>query len=338
MNTPKVMSRQSLVPFEDVAADAVDLIRTFRENGSVGFHDLPLVDSRAAYELGCATNGLPVEKLDRVEDFLCPVDGGSIMLRHYIPRDTGPQTARPVILFLHGGGWVMGSLETHDRICRRLATVSGLDIVSVDYRLAPEYPFPVPLEDCVAALKFIAERAKERGWDPARVIVAGDSAGGNLATVIATAPECQVDGISIIGQLLLYPVVNLHQETESYLRIASGFPMTANSMRWFRKQYLNDAADDDVRVSPGLRNTTELAGRPVPPAFVITVGLDPLADEGIAYAALLARAGTYVEHHHLPRHAHGLFTSAGQIPTGARMLNRAGTWLAELARPSSGAR
>ncbi|NKX53047.1 alpha/beta hydrolase [Arthrobacter sp. E918] len=320
------------MPLEQVAPDAVELIRAFRERGAAGFQDLPLADSRAAYELGCAANGVPSEPMERVEDLYCPVDGGAIRLRHYLPRDPGTGTGRAVVLFLHGGGWVIGSLQTHDRLCRRLAAVSGLDVVAVDYRLAPEHPFPTPLEDCRAALGFVRAQAAGRGWDPHRVVVAGDSAGGNLATVLATDPGCAVEGTTLLGQLLLYPVANLLQESPSYARITEGFPLTADSMRWFRNLYLPDGdAAGDLRVSPGLRSAAELARLGAPPAFVVTVGLDPLADEGIEYAGLLARAGVPVEHHHLPRHAHGLFTSAGRIPTGARLLDRAAAWAAILA-------
>lgn len=332
MSDPELPSVENVTPLEAVAPDAVDLIRAFRAAGAVGFEDLPLKETRAAYELTCATNSVPADQLEHIEDVYCSVQGGSIRLRHYAPHGSGIGAARPVVLFLHGGGWVIGSLETHDRVCRRLAAVSGLDVISVDYRLAPEHPFPTPLEDCIAALGYVRDQAAERGWDVSRIIVAGDSAGGNLATVLATDLACRVEGTRIIGQLLLYPVTNLLHESASYIRIADGFPLTASSMRWFRKMYLPDGARaDDLRVSPGLRSIAELAEHSPPPTFVVTVGLDPLADEGLAYASLLAHAMVPVEHHHLPRHAHGLFTSAGKIPTGARMLDRAGEWLKTLA-------
>lgn len=332
MSHSELLSVSDVTPLEAVAPDAVDLIRAFRAGGAVGFEDLPLEESRAVYEQTCATNGVPADKLQHIEDVNVSVRGGTIRLRHYAPQGSGIGAARPVVLFLHGGGWAIGSLETHDPICRRLAAVSGLDVVSVDYRLAPEHPFPTPLEDCIAALGYIRDRAAERGWDVSRIVVAGDSAGGNLATVLATDRGCSVEGTRIIGQLLLYPVTNLLHESASYSRIAQGFPLTAGSMRWFREMYLpNGTAADDLRVSPGLRTRAELAEYGAPPTFVVTVGLDPLADEGLAYASLLAHAMVPIEHHHLPGHAHGLFTSAGKIPTGARMLDRAGEWLKTLA-------
>jgi acetyl esterase/lipase len=323
------------VPLDEVAPDAAPLIRAFRDAGGVSFQDVPLDQARAAYEAGCAANGIPVVPLERVETLQCPVKGGAIGLRRYHPGTGSSGTPRPVVVFLHGGGWVIGSVETHDRLCRRLAAISGLDVVSVDYRLAPEHPFPTPLEDSRAALEFVRDKAPEYGWDRNRIVVAGDSAGGNLATVLATDPGSFVSGTTIIGQLLLYPVVNLLDESESYSRIAAGFPLTADSMRWFRSLYLPDSQEaSDLRVSPGLRSRAELAQNGVPATFVVTVGLDPLADEGIAYAGLLAHAGAPVEHHHLPRHSHGLFTSAGLIPTGAKLFDRAANWLLELINPT----
>jgi acetyl esterase/lipase len=319
------------VPLDEVAADAAPLIRAFRDAGGVSFQDLPLDQARAAYEAGCAANGIPVVPLERVETLQCLVKGGGIRLRRYHPGTGSSETPRPVVVFLHGGGWVIGSLETHDRLCRRLAAISGLDVVSVDYRLAPEHPFPTPLDDSRAALEFVRDKAPDYGWDRHRIVVAGDSAGGNLATVLATDPGSSVNGTTIVGQLLLYPVVNLLDESDSYSRITEGFPLTADSMRWFRSLYLPDGqAASDLRVSPGLRSRAELAQNGVPATFLVTVGLDPLADEGIAYAGLLAHAGAPVEHHHLPRHSHGLFTSAGLIPTGAKLFDRAANWLVEL--------
>ncbi|MFL4473138.1 alpha/beta hydrolase [Paeniglutamicibacter sp. MACA_103] len=225
------------LPLALVADDAVALISAFRQNGSIGFHDLSLADSRGAYEVGCAANGLPFQELPHVEDLVCPIENGSIRLRHYSPfsEASGP---RPVMLFVHGGGWAIGSLETHDLICRQLAFASGIDLVAVEYRLAPEHPFPVPLQDCIAALGYICIHAAEQGWDPHRVLVAGDSAGGNLATVLASDPRCAVSGTAVIGQLLFYPVASLASESPSYGRLESGFPLTADSMRWFKELYL----------------------------------------------------------------------------------------------------
>lgn len=329
----KVDPRMSPLPLEEIAADGVELIRTFREAGGVGFSDVPLDESRVRYEASCAANGIPEEAVPHVEDLLCPVEGGSIRLRHYQPLVSDPpEASRAVILFLHGGGWVLGSVETHDHLCRRLAAVSRIDVVSVDYRLAPEHPFPAPLEDSRAALRFVRDVATDRGWDRHRIIVAGDSAGGNLATVLATDPGSAVSDTTIIGQLLLYPVTNLRDESHSYFRIAEGFPLTATSMRWFRGLYLSDEdSARDPRASPGLRTKEDLSRQTIPSTFLVTVGLDPLSEEGIAYAGLLASAGAAVEHHHLPRHYHGLFTSAGRIPTGTAFWDRAAEWVSALA-------
>lgn len=308
-----------IIPLEGVAADQVDLISAFREAGSVSFQDVPLQQSRANYVASCTTNGLPPEELEEVRDIDCPVQGGTITLRLYRPRRS--HAPGPAMVFIHGGGWVIGDLESHDRICRYLAKRSGMALIAVDYRLAPEHRFPVPLEDCQEALAFIRDNALALGVEPHKIVVVGDSAGANLATVLANQPQCAVPGTRITGQVLLYPVTDLAAESPSYGKITTGFPLTASSMRWFADQYLEPGADPtDPRISPGRFSDGH---GPFPPAFVVSLGLDPLGEEGIAYAAFLARHRTRVEHHHLPDHAHGVFTSAGRIATGRTLLERA---------------
>lgn len=317
----------SLIPIEKIAADQASLITAFREAGSVSFQDVPLQQSRANYLTSCTVNGLPPEELGDVRDIDCPVNGGTITLRHYGPATSS--AAQSTLVFLHGGGWVIGDLDTHDRICRYLAKQTGMVVIAVDYRLAPEHRFPVPLEDCREALAFIRDNAGDLDVDPHRLIVVGDSAGGNLATVLANLPQCAVAGTTVIGQVLMYPVTDLAAESQSYGRITAGFPLTAGSMRWFADQYLEPGIDpSDPRISP-CRYTDARA--PFPPAFVVSLGLDPLGEEGIAYAGYLARHGTLVEHHHLPHHAHGIFTAAGRIQSGKALLDRAATFIHAIA-------
>lgn len=320
-----------IIPLGDVAADQMDLISTFRKAGSLSFQDVPLQQSRASYVAACTANGLPREELEEVQDIDCAVQDGTITLRLYRP---GRHTPGPAMVFIHGGGWVIGNLESHDRICRYLAKRSGLTLIAVDYRLAPEHRFPVPLEDCREALAFIRDNAVALGVEPHKIVVVGDSAGANLATVLANQPSCSVAGTRVIGQVLLYPVTDLAAESRSYGEIRAGFPLTANSMRWFADQYLKSGTDPtDPRISPARFSD----GRgPFPPAFVVSLGLDPLGEEGIAYAAFLARRGTRVEHHHLPGHAHGIFTAAGRITTGRTLLDRAMDFVSAL-EPARGA-
>lgn len=315
------------VPLNEVAADAVDLVRAFRDNGEISFQDVPLAAARANYIKACAANGFPAQAVAEVYTLDYPVAGGTAALRVYRPAGTPAQAMTPLVVFIHGGGWVIGDLDSHDGLCRTLANQSAATVVAVEYRLAPEHRFPVPLQDCAGALRYISTHAEQLKVDPGRTLLAGDSAGGNMATVLANDPDSQTLGLNIKGQVLFYPVTDLSASQPSYRRITCGFPLTANSMHWFREQYTGPVADlNDARLSPLLH----AEGLRQPPLFILTVGHDPLADEGIAYAAAAARAGTLVEHVHLPAHAHGLLTSAGKIATGQRVLTQAARFAARI--------
>ncbi|MBO1012498.1 alpha/beta hydrolase [Achromobacter sp. SD115] len=314
--------RAESIPLSSIAPDARDLIRAYRENGEVSFQDVPLATARENYARGCEANGLPRTECAVVRDHEVPVHGGTILVREY--RGSAAEMLPPV-LFMHGGGWVIGSLDTHDAVCRLLARESEAAVYAVDYRLAPEHPFPGPFEDCSAVLRWLVENAKTLGIDPLRLALAGDSAGGNLAAVLANSDEPLPQGCCLRAQVLFYPVTDLRGDTASYRRIVSGFPLTAGSMRWFRNHYVGPGtAWDDPRLSPLLAPRLSLA-----PMFLLSCGLDPLADEGVAYAARAIAAGVRVEHHHLPAHAHGIVTSAGRIGTGRTMTIRAASFLRE---------
>ncbi|MGI4840875.1 MAG: alpha/beta hydrolase [Janthinobacterium lividum] len=313
------------IALEQVAADAVDLVRAFRDNGEVSFTDVPLADARANYLKACAANGLASEAVAKVDTLAYPVAQGSAALRLYRPAGSAADALTSWVLFIHGGGWVIGNLDSHDSLCRRLANQSGVSVVAVDYRLAPEHPFPVPLDDCLAALRFVRDNASALRLDLENAVVAGDSAGGNMATVLANHPAYQVEGVAFKAQVLFYPVTDLTASLGSYQRITEGFSLTAKSMYWFREQYVPAGQDlSDARLSPLLH----AEGRTQPDLFILTAGHDPLADEGIAYAAAAASAGTAVVHHHLPRHAHGVMTSAGKIESGQRLLAEAARFIA----------
>ncbi|MFT4011829.1 MAG: alpha/beta hydrolase [Paracoccus sp. (in: a-proteobacteria)] len=312
----------SRVPLEEVAGDLRPLIAAFRAAGEISFQDVPLEQSRANYRAGCAANGLPPEEVALVRDHPVPVAGSTITLREYRPA-TGDEPLAAVF-FVHGGGWVIGDLETHDRICRFIAAKSGLAVFAVDYRLAPEFPFPVPLQDCAEALGWLVANAARLKIRADAIRGVGDSAGGNLVAVLAADPALRPAGFDFSALALLYPVTDLRARTASYRRIAAGFPLTRAGMEWFAGHYLPPGTDQsDPRVSP-------LLG-PMPtasPLFIVSCGLDPLSDEGIAYAHAAGLAGLRVEHHHLPGHAHGLFTSAGKIATGKGMTQRLADFLA----------
>jgi len=231
--------------------------------------------------------------LARVEDHSIPGPAGAVAARLYAARAAGaPDPADDpagggLLVYFHGGGHVIGDLETHDSACRFLAHQAGVGVLSVDYRLAPEHPYPAAADDAVAALAWAAENAERLGFDAARIAVGGDSAGGNLAAVAALAAQAG-EAPAPAFQLLIYPVCDLAEKRPSYTTFSTGYLLTEAEMDWFRGHYLPDAdAAHEWRASP-LR-APDLSG--LPPAYVLTAGFDPLRDEGEAYAHALAAAG-----------------------------------------------
>ena len=234
--------------------------------------------------------------------------GGPIPLRFYrgqgVPKD-GPQ---PALIYFHGGGWVIGDLESHDQVCRALANATPCLVVSVDYRLAPEHKFPAAAEDAIAATRWIADNAARLGIDARRLAVGGDSAGGNLAAVVAIDARDR-GGSRLAHQFLVYPATDMRMDWPSAERHAQQLPLTRAGMDWFIAHYLRSDADKaDWRASP-LR-ASSLAG--LPPALIITAGFDPLCDEGEAYAKALQSAGVSVTHERFAGQIHG-FLSMGRI-------------------------
>ena len=302
------------IPLDRVAPDARELIRAFREGGRISFQSLPLSESRATYVAGCHRNGpAPAGEVDTEDVVLAGVP-----CRVYTPSRA--KAGGDAILFFHGGGWVIGDLDSHDLVCRRLASESGLLVIAVEYRLAPEAVFPAAHDDALAvAAEVLGGTSARRGIAHERLIVVGDSAGASLAAWVARAAAAGDLPDGVIGQVLLYPVTDLTFAEQSHRAITSGFPLTADSMRWFANHYAPQVTE---RSHPALSPLLHLSGTGAQAAtFVATVGLDPLADEGMAYARRLAETGTPVTHRHFPEHAHGLITSAGVIPTGDALLS-----------------
>jgi acetyl esterase len=242
----------------------------------------------------------PVEDVARVEEHRVGVPGGEITVRGYTPAGTGP---RPALVFFHGGGWVIGDLDTHDGICRSLANAAGCVVASVDYRRAPEHRYPVAAEDAFAATQWVATHGAGLGVDRRRLAVGGDSAGGNLAAAVALMAR-ERGGPAIGFQLLVYPVTHHNFDSPSYGQCGEGYLLTRNGMRWFWNHYLARAADgQEPYASPLLAR--DLAG--LPAALVITAEYDPLRDEGEAYAARLREAGVSVTLTRYPGMIHGFF-------------------------------
>jgi acetyl esterase len=223
----------------------------------------------------------------RVEPVQIPGPGGALEARLYVPPGPSPSA---LLVYYHGGGWVIGDLETHDRPCRFLATHAGVQVLAVDYRLAPEHPFPAAAEDAFAAYAWASENAARFGVEPARIGVGGDSAGANLAAV--TCLLAREEGAAAAAmQMLIYPVTTATGEMPSRRSFREGFLLTKRDMDWFEDRYLPPGVDrDDPRVSP--LQVDDLGG--LPPAYLATAGFDPLRDEGEAYALRMRDAGVRV--------------------------------------------
>lgn len=247
--------------------------------------ELGPVRARAAFAKQAWLATIPDEPLHRIEDRTLPGPDRPLAIRIYTPR--GAPEPRPAIVYFHGGGFVVGDLDTHDASCRHLARHSGATVISVDYRLAPEDPFPAGVEDTCAAFRWVVANAAALHLDPTRIAVGGDSAGGNLAAVVSQ--QMRLEGHPTPAwQLLIYPATDMTRSCESRRTFANGFLLVQSTMDWFHACYLTGPADTrDPRSSP--LATRDLAG--LPPAHVIVAGFDPLRDEGEAYAHALMAAG-----------------------------------------------
>ncbi|MYW63075.1 alpha/beta hydrolase fold domain-containing protein [Streptomyces sp. SID8379] len=245
----------------------------------------------------------PAPVVGAVEDREIPGPAGAPAIPVRIYRPEAAPGPCPVVVFFHGGGWVICDLDSHDHTARALCRDAGAVVVSVDYRLAPEHRFPAAVDDAYAALCWVAAHAPELGADARALSVAGDSAGGNLAAVVAQIARDE-GGPAVARQILVYPATDARRKTGSFDTNAAGYFLTAAHCAWFREQYLGPEGDPaHVRVSPLLAD--DLAG--LPPAHVVTAGCDPLCDEGRAYAKALRDAGGTVTESHFPDMFHGFF-------------------------------
>jgi acetyl esterase len=258
------------------------------EAGMPPLNEMSPADARVAAEGFIALAG-EGEQVANVEDHKVPGPHDDIPIRIYRPNGAGSGVL-PALVYYHGGGWVIGTIETLDATCRALANRAGCVVVSVDYRLAPEYKFPIPLDECFAATKWVADNAASIGVDDSRLAVGGDSAGGNLAAAVSLRARDE-GGPALKMQLLVYPVTNHDYGTASYAANGENYLLTTDMMRWFWDHYLRTAADGDNPLASPLR-AKDLSG--LPPAFVITAEFDPLRDEGEAYADKLTKAGVAV--------------------------------------------
>jgi acetyl esterase len=251
---------------------------------------------------------VPLAEVGKIEDRTIPgPDGNEVPVRVYWPVDTAPSL--PAVVFFHGGGWVIGGIESHDATVRSLVDQTGFVFVSVDYRLAPEHRYPAAADDCYAATAWVAANAASLGIDPARIAVAGDSAGGNLAAVVALMARDR-GGPALAFQLLVYPCTDTATGSyASYDENAKGYFLTTESMHWFYDHYCGDADRSHPYLAP--MNADDLSG--LPPALVITAEFDPLRDEGEAYAARLREFGVAAESVRYDGQIHGFFSMTSMI-------------------------
>lgn len=268
--------------------------------GGQPLSSMPVAQARHAMEMLATMRGAE-EAVAAVADRTIPGPAGDIPVRVYTPAGRAPL---PLLVYFHGGGWVLGSLATHDGVARALANGAGCVVVSVDYRLAPEHRYPAAAEDCYAATRWCADHAAELGADAKRVAVAGDSAGGNLAAVVALMARDR-GGPPLVFQLLTYPVTDATFETPSYRDNADGYLLTAGDMRWFWGHYLGDAPQRGGEPYASPLRAANLAG--LPPALIITAEFDPLRDEGEAYGHALENAGVAAKISRYDGMIHGFF-------------------------------
>ncbi|MCW2748088.1 MAG: alpha/beta hydrolase [Nocardioidaceae bacterium] len=292
--------------YKRLKADTARLVAA--NNSTLGFPEAALTDPDQAKEFMQRTRALVFIGTDVEPVGRCFEEAISehVKVRVYVPSGEGPF---PVVVYFHGGGWVSGDLDMHDRTCRRITNLARCAVVNVDYRLAPEHPFPAPLSDAYAATLWATEHAHEFSGDPSRLIIAGSSAGGNLAAAVALRARDE-DGPRIALQVLIYPVLDSTMDYESFEQYSDGFLLSRSQMRWYWDQYVPDLAQrGNPLVSP--MHATSLSG--LPPAYVLTAECDPLRDEGEAYASRLQTEGVDASHVRYKGQIHAFLNMFGLI-------------------------
>lgn len=280
--------------------------------------------ARRAYAATTAPYGYDPGPVKAVEDLAFDGPGGTLAVRVYRPHSA--HAVLPALVFFHGGGWVVGDLDTHDHVCRHLAFAADVVVIAIDYRLAPEHPFPAAVEDAIAAVRWVRTAAGTLGIDAARIAVGGDSAGGNLAAIVCLAARDTGEPLPVF-QLLIYPAVDFTADNASLRDNATGFLLTRTLLHQFYDWYVGPVHDRrDWRISPLLA----ASHADLPPALVQTAEFDPLRDEGVLYADTLRAARVPVDHRHYADMVHGFARMGGRVERGRRALDDAAAALRQV--------
>ena len=289
-----------------------DATRFLMKLNAAGLRPIDLIPLAQARVQASATV-VSADAVGSVRDESIPRAHGAVGLRIYRPQTA--ETVIPAIVFFHGGGWVFGSLDSHDGLCRRLCRITECAVISVDYRLAPEHPFPAAVEDAEQAVAWVAAHAAELDVDPDRIVVCGDSAGANLATVAALRLR---DRVTLAAQVLWYPVTSFETDTNSYQENQEGFFLSRSDMQWFMKQYLKNPRDGEHPDAAPL-SAPDLRGSP--PTYLLTAGYDPLRDHGRAYAQRLIAAAVTVHFTELDGLIHGFMRRLDDFSAANRVID-----------------
>jgi acetyl esterase len=309
-------------PVPQIDEDAARILENMKKGNLPPFEALSPAEGRARMRAMREAMKQEVPDMGEVRNITADGPHGPIPARLYRSKAAGAGPA-PAMIFFHGGGWVVGDLETHDNQARFFADAMAGVVVSVDYRLAPEHKFPVAADDSFAATQWVAKNAGSLNVDASRIAVGGDSAGGNLAAVVALMAAGK-GSPDIRAQVLIYPTVDLRMNYDSYKRVGNGFTLTTGSMEWFRDHYLNSKSEiEDWRASPLLAKNHAAA----PPAYVVTAGLDPLCDEGEAYANALKKAGVETQFRCCSGQMHGFIGAKGIIRQAGEVIDEIGAFL-----------
>lgn len=303
--------------------DAARVIELANKSDKPPFEEVGAEEARRLYLEGRRVLAPEPPLVNEIQDMEAPGPDGAIPVRYYRPVGTLPQERLPVLVYFHGGGWVIGSLDSHDVVCRRLANAGRCAVVSVDYRMAPEHRFPAAVEDCMAATEWVSRSGELLRIDTRRLAVGGDSAGGNLAAAVALMAR-DTGAPAIVAQVLFYPATDFDMSMPSHKTRGQGYLLTTRTMEWFRDQYFRGPEDGaDWRASP--IKAANVAG--VAPAYVLTAGYDPLCDEGEAYARKLVEAGVMVTMRRYPGQIHGFLNMGKIIRAAGEALDEAGRYL-----------